>query len=189
MWCTSVVIRRAPDPPSGWPRAIAPPLKFSAFGSAPRSASQASGTEANASLTSKAPISSRFRPLRARAFWVAGMGAVSMMIGSAPASTAVCTRAIGVSPSSRALSEVVISSAAEPSEICEELPAVITPPSGLNTVFSLASTSTVVPRRIPSSALISSPLSFVTGAIWPSNRPASWAAAAFSCEPAEYSST
>ena len=73
-----------------------------------------------------------------------------MITGSAPASTAVCTRAMGVRPSSRAFSDVVISSAAEPSEICEALPAVMTP-SGLNGVFSVASVSTVEPRRMPSS--------------------------------------
>ena len=55
---------RAPEPPSGWPSAIAPPLGFSAFSSDRRrrrrySASQASGTDAKASLTSNAPISSR----------------------------------------------------------------------------------------------------------------------------------
>ena len=58
MWWMSVVIIRAPLPPSGWPSAIAPPLGLSALGSAPISASQASGTGANASLTSNAPISS-----------------------------------------------------------------------------------------------------------------------------------
>ena len=78
------------------------------------SASQASGTGANASLTSNAPISSDRQPgPLAAPSRVAGMGAVSMITGSAPASTAVCTRAIGVSPSSRAFSEVVISSAAD----------------------------------------------------------------------------
>ena len=35
MWCTRVVISRAPLAPSGWPRAIAPPLGFRALASAP----------------------------------------------------------------------------------------------------------------------------------------------------------
>ena len=43
---------RAPEAPSGCPMAIAPPLTLSLPGSAPVSLSQASGTEAKASLTS-----------------------------------------------------------------------------------------------------------------------------------------
>jgi hypothetical protein len=129
-------------------------------------------------LTSKTPISSSRRPDRSSAFSVAGIGAVSMITGSAPASTVVCTRAIGVSPSSRAFSEVVISSAADPSEICELLPAVITPPSGSKAGFSWASPSTVPPRRIPSSIDTTVPSGRMTGAICPSNRPSSCAAAA-----------
>ncbi len=49
------------------------------------------------------------------AFSVAGIGAVSIITGSAPARTAVCTRASGLSPSSLARSPVIISNAAEPS--------------------------------------------------------------------------
>src|SRR5256885_12979449 len=40
-----VVIRRMPEAPSGWPRAMAPPRGFSRSGSAPSSFCQASGTE------------------------------------------------------------------------------------------------------------------------------------------------
>ena len=120
---------------------------------------------------------------------MAGIGAVSMMIGSPPASTAVWIRAIGVRPSSAAFSLVVISSAADPSEICEELPAVITPPSGLKTVLSAPRVSSVLPRLMPSSLEITVPSSSVTGAICPSNRPSSWAAAARSWLDRENSST
>ena len=70
---------RAPDAPSGWPSAIAPPSGLSGLGSAPVSASHASGTDANASLTSNAPMSSIVRPPRCSALRVAGIGAVSMM--------------------------------------------------------------------------------------------------------------
>ena len=49
-------------------------------------------------------------------------------------------RARGVRPSSLALSSVVISTAAAPSEICDELPAVCTP-SSRATGFSVASFS------------------------------------------------
>ena len=85
--------------------AIAPPFGLSLPGSAPVLASQASGTGANASLTSNTPMSSTDRPDFFSALWVAGIGALSMMTGLLVASTAVCTRAIGVRPSSRARSE------------------------------------------------------------------------------------
>ncbi len=65
----------------------------------------------------------------------------------------------------------------------------ITPPSGLNTVLSPASVSTDDPRRTPSSRATTVPSPVVTGASWASNRPSSCAAAAFSCDTAEYSST
>jgi hypothetical protein len=117
---------------------MAPPYGFSRAGSAPVSASHASGTGANASLTSNAPMSSSRSPDRASAFCVAGIGAVSMITGSAAASTAVCTRARGTSPSRRACSEVVMSRAAAPSEIWDALPAVITPSPGRNTGASAA---------------------------------------------------
>lgn len=47
-------------------------------------------------------MSSIDSPLFAIALAVTGIGPVSMMIGSEPATTAVCTRAIGVRPSSAA---------------------------------------------------------------------------------------
>ena len=78
------------------------------------------------------------------------MGAVSMITGLAPASVAVCTLAIGLSPSDLAFSADMNSMAAEPSEICEELPAWITP-SSLNAGFSDAIFSIGVSRRMPSS--------------------------------------
>ena len=77
-----------------------------------------------------------------------------MMTGSTPASATVWMRASGVRPSSRALSEVVSSSAAEPSEICEELPAVTTP-SSRKAGRRPASFSSEVSRRMPSSAVTS----------------------------------
>ena len=116
------------------------------------------------------------------------MGAVSMMTGSSPASTAVCTRASGVRPSSRALSEVVISSAAAPSLICEALPAWMTP-SSLNAGLSPASFSG---RGAAAQALVGGrawPSGSSTGAIWPASRPASVAAASLACEARENSSS
>ena len=119
---------------------------------------------------------------------MAGIGAVSMITGSAPARVAVCTLASGLSPNDFAFSADMNSSAAEPSEICEELPAWITP-SSLNAGLSVAIFSMVVPRRMPSSLSTGLPSWSLIATIWSSNAPESCAAAAFSCEPSENSST
>ena len=93
---------------------------------------------------------------------VAGIGPVSIITGSTPASANVWKRARGFRPSSFAFSSLMISTAAAPSVICDELPAVITP-SGLNAGFSVASFSTFESGRMPSSlATTASPSSPVT---------------------------
>src|SRR5664280_2757555 len=92
MWWTSVVISRAPEPPSGWPSAIAPPFGSTVFMSAPVSISQALTTVANASLTSIAPISSSRSPERASAFAVAGIGPVTILTGPIPATAKALAR-------------------------------------------------------------------------------------------------
>src|SRR5262249_31864923 len=56
---TRVVVRRAPEQPSGWPRAIAPPLTFSFSSSMPSSRAQARTWEAKASFSSIRSIWSR----------------------------------------------------------------------------------------------------------------------------------
>ena len=61
-------------------------------------------------------------------------------------------------------------------------------PSGSNAGRRPASVSIVLPRRTPSS-LATVPSAVATGAIWASNRPSSWARAAFSCEASENSSS
>ena len=58
-----------------------------------------------------------------------------------------------MSPSRAAASSLVTSTAAAPSLICDEFPAVITP-SGLNAGLSAASRSAVVSGRMPSSTVI-----------------------------------
>ena len=126
---------RAPEPPSGWPSAIAPPFGLSCFSSAPMSFNHASGTGANASLTSKTPMSASLRPERFNAFSVAGIGAVSIITGIGAGDVAVCTLAIGLRPYDFAYSADTSSSAAAPSEICDELPAWMTP-SSLNAGLS-----------------------------------------------------
>ena len=151
--------------------------------SAPISASQASGTVANASLTSKAPISSSERPLRCSAFAVAGIGAVSMMTGSSPASTAVWTRAIGVRPSSRGL---LAGGHQQGGGAVGDLAGVA---GGDHAVAALNAVLQRAQRLHGAAApdtLVAAPTTPAVGrspaAIWPSKRPASWAAAAFSCE-------
>ena len=119
---------------------------------------------------------------------MAGIGAVSMMTGSSPAITVVWMRTSGVSPSSRAFSLVVTSSAAAPSEIWLALPALMTP-SSLKGVFSEPSFSSVPPGRMPSSALTTVPSGVVTGAISSSKAPSACALAAFSWEARENSSS
>ncbi len=129
---------------------MAPPFTFTRSMSAPVSFCQASTTLAKASFTSKRSMSSMERPLRSRIFCVAGMGPVSMVTGSAPATAKLWKRARAVSPSSLAFSALMVSSAEAPSVICELLPAVILP-SSLKAGRSPASFSAVVPGRIPSS--------------------------------------
>jgi hypothetical protein len=191
MWYTSDVISRAPVAPSGCPSAIAPPFGFTFAGSAPVSACQAPSTLANASFTSKAPMSRTLRPDFASAAAVAGIGPVSIVTGSTPSTTEVWNRASGRRPSDGAISLVVISSAAAPSEICEEFAAVCTP-SGRNAGRTLATLSRVPPRRGPSSVLNSRvvPSSAVTsmGEICAVNRPSSIAAAARRCDSSPMSS-
>ncbi len=70
-------------------------------------------------------MSSMLRPARASTLWVAGMGAVSMKIGSSPATEKEWKRARGVSPSFDAISSLMISAADAPSVSGDELPGVI----------------------------------------------------------------
>ena len=105
-------------------------------------------TDANASLISIRSMSSIVIPLRARILRVAGIGPVSISTGSTPTVAWSTTRARARSPSSSAFARDMSRTAAAPSEICDELPAVITP-SSLNAGFSSASPSSVVSRRMP----------------------------------------
>ena len=119
-------------------------------------------------------------PLRSSSCCVAGIGPVSMITGSTPTVIASRMRARGVSPSSSAFSRAINSTAAAPSEICEELPAVTEPPS-LKAGFSAASASRLVSRRMPWSAAIVCPSTRI-GMISRSKRPSSVARAASRCE-------
>ena len=73
---------------------------------------------------------------------------MSMITGSTPTVVWSMIRARGFSPSAFALSADIKSTAAAPSEICDELPAVILP-SGLNAGLSWARASRLVSGRMP----------------------------------------
>ena len=94
-------------------------------------------------------------------------------------------------PSDSAFSRLITTTAAAPSEICDEDPAVIVP-SGANAGRSLASSSAVVSERTPSSSetTIGSPrrCGTSTGTISSSKTPFFCARAASWCERAEKAS-
>ena len=79
---------------------------------------------------------------------MAGIGPVSIVTGSTPTVVWSTILARARRPSASAFSRDMSSTAAAPSEICDEFPAVILP-SGLNAGFSPASASSVVSGRIP----------------------------------------
>ena len=84
------------------------------------------GTTAKASLISNRSICSICIFALASALRAAGIGPVSMMVGSAPESATDTMRARGVRPSCFPFSSEPISTAAAPSTIPEELPGVWT---------------------------------------------------------------
>src|SRR3954463_5417358 len=150
--CSSVVIRRAPVEPSGWPMAIAPPLTLTRSMSGLCSRCQAATTGANASLISNRSMSLIDMPLRSRIFVVAGIGPSSISTGSQPTVVWSTMRARGVRPSRLAFSALISSTAAAPSDTCDALPAVILP-SSLKTGLSCESVSRSVFGRIPWSVM------------------------------------
>ncbi len=76
-----------------------------------------------------------------------------MVIGSTPGGAKAWKRRPGRRPNPLAFSSLMMRTADDPSVICEELPAVILPPSGLKAGLSLARASTMLSGRIPSSAV------------------------------------
>ena len=112
-------------------------------------------------------------------------------MGRRPARPNETNRALGFTPSRDAAASDVTSTAAAPSQICDELPAV-TFPSGRNAGLSDASASAEVSRRGVSSTATSAPTcGFVTstGTISFSKRPSSIAAIARLCDSSEYASS
>lgn len=156
-WQRAVVRRRAPDIPSGWPSAIAPPLGFicSASSGRPRSRNTARAWEANASLSSMTSISASLRPDNASTLRVAGAGPMPITRGGTPAVAMARMRARGVRPCLSAAASDASNNAHAPSLTPDALPAV-TVPSGRTTHLSLANCSTLVSGRGCSSISISS---------------------------------
>src|SRR5205085_716292 len=84
----------APVAPTGWPSAIAPPLGLTRAMSGFTSRSQASTTDANASLISIVSKSSIPSPVRSIMRRVASIGPVSIRAGSTPTRHWSTTRAL-----------------------------------------------------------------------------------------------
>mmetsp|Transcript_70067 Transcript_70067/g.194748 ORF Transcript_70067/g.194748 Transcript_70067/m.194748 type:complete len:412 (+) Transcript_70067:339-1574(+) len=189
--CTRVVISLAPVPPSGCPSAIAPPFTFRRSIFIPTALTHASGTGANASFTSYKPIWSMLKPVRSNTFFEAGTGPSSMITGSEPTTSRPTNFARGRTFNFSKPRSLTMSTAAAPSQICEETPAVITP--SLWSALSLAKLSGVVGRMPSSTSCMpsESPLLRLTGTgtISLLKRPSLVAARARLCERAPNSSS
>jgi len=148
---SSVTTMRAPEHPTGCPRAMAPPFTFTRSASRPSSAMQGNAWAANASFNSARSMSEADQPCLLNALRVARMGPTPMRCGSRPAIAPPTTRAIGSRPSSLPFSSETTRRAAAPSLMPEELPAV-TVPSFWNTGRRRARDSAVVSARGCSSA-------------------------------------
>src|SRR5665213_488777 len=129
-WLISVVTKRAPLAPSGWPIAIAPPLGLtrSSSSASPSSRITANTCAANASLSSMASICGSAMADFSSNLRIAGTGPIPMMRGATPAVVVAMIRARGVRPKRCAAACVASSSAHEPSLTGEALPAVTVPP-------------------------------------------------------------
>src|SRR5262249_3132829 len=150
--CRIVVVSFAPVQPSGWPSAIAPPLTFSLSGSIGSSRRQASTWAANASFSSTRSMSSSERPVSLSTLRIAGTGPMPKRSGSTPAGVNGTNRAMGKKARPRASDADVMMTAAAPSLVCDELPAV-TVPCVWNAGRSPESAVSDVSRRGPSSVL------------------------------------
>ena len=156
---------RAPEAPSGWPIAIAPPrgLTFSGSSSGqPAQAGERLRRERLVELDGVDVAPADARPARAPC-WPPRPGAMPKTSGSTPCAARETIRASGSTPSARAGRLVADSSAAAPSLSGEVLPAVTVPPA-TNAGLSFASFSSDVSARIPSSRSRSTPGTGTTSA-------------------------
>src|SRR6266536_1971087 len=132
-------------------------------------------------------MSSMVMPAFASARCEATTGPRPMISGDNAVTPVATIRASGVIPSALAAWSDMTTTAAAPSLSGQQLPAV-TVPSGRNTGFRPARTSTVVPGRGPSSVLTTRPSGRVTGVISRSKKPSAMAFSARFCERAPNSS-
>jgi hypothetical protein len=91
-------------------------------------------TAANASLTSQRSTSLTPQPVRFRTFWIAPTGAVVNQFGACAWTLWPTIRAIGLTPRRAAVDSRISTSAAAPSEMLDDVAAVIVP-SFLNAGF------------------------------------------------------
>ena len=138
-----VTIILAPEQPSGWPLAQAPPKTFNFSIGIFKILLLTRDTTAKASLISKKSISSWVLPASFKAFGIAKDGAVVKWAGSWAASPQPIILAIGFKPKASTFSFEANTIAAAPSLIVDEFGAVTVPSvtkAGL-TVLNLASLS------------------------------------------------
>ena len=113
---------------------------------------------------------------------MAGIGAVSMITGSSPASAIAAIRARGVMPSRARPASFATSTAAAPSVIWLDVPAVSSPlsESGFNAAIAARLASARMPSSAANFSLVPSSSVTSTGAISRANRPSRVARAAYS---------
>jgi len=163
-WITVAVIL-APVQPSGWPRAIAPPLGLTFSAGIPKCLMQYKAWLANASLISNMSISANVSPALLTASGIAKAGPTPIIAGSTP--TAAKERKVANIGrfNFKATDLLAKRVAAAPSDVCEEFPAVEHPPSGLNAGFNFLKFSIVVglgPSSVSTVTVVSFPCASFT---------------------------
>mmetsp|Transcript_6548 Transcript_6548/g.18381 ORF Transcript_6548/g.18381 Transcript_6548/m.18381 type:complete len:218 (+) Transcript_6548:296-949(+) len=180
--CTNVVMSLVPVAPRGCPRAIAPPFTLNLSMLPPANVlATASGTGAKASFTSTKSMSFISNPARFRAAAVAGTGPSSMMTGSAPTTASETTLACGVKPNFLRPFSLQTRTAEAPSQIWEDVAAVMMPFGNIGFIFANASSDVdLIPSSLVCISTGLSPFDNFTGngTISLSKRPALVASAA-----------
>lgn len=118
---------RAPEQPTGWPSATAPPCTFTLLGSISRIFMFARGTAAKASLISWKSTFLIVMPFLYKSLEHALAGAIPKSMGATSASSYPIILARGFKPLSLAVSSAIRTIVQAPSLILEELAAVIVP--------------------------------------------------------------
>src|ERR1035437_117048 len=186
--CSSVTVMRVPVHPMGCPIAIAPPFTLSRSRFKFNVRSKASTCAANASFNSISPNSCSLRLSFSSSFRSAGTGPIPIVRGSTPAEVTAAIRASGFRLFCFTKCSLATTTAAAPSVIPEEFPAVIVPGVSLdfeNTGGSFPSFSKLASGNGCSSrANVVAPFfpSMVTGTISASKRPAAIAPLARGCD-------